>query len=76
MTASGKFTDAVAVGASIDLLTQYRAARNQLDASVLLLQRALDLHEQLSWGLDLENMVNEVGELKRAVSAHKCGRGA
>lgn len=58
-------------------LTPYRVARARLDASTELLTRALDLREQLQWGvLDADEAVHAVWQLKRDAIAHKRGRAA
>jgi hypothetical protein len=46
-------------------------ARARLDASVTLIGIALNLREQLWWGLETDDMVAEVNLLKYAVKAHK-----
>jgi hypothetical protein len=50
-----------------ELLEQHRAARRQLDETLELLDRALDLREQLQWQLDLDDMVEFVAQLRRDV---------
>jgi hypothetical protein len=48
------------------LTAELDAAKATLDRHVSLLQRSLDLHEQLQWGLlDLDDAVAAVAELKR-----------
>ena len=56
------------------LLTQYRSARDALNASVDLLCWAIDIREQLQFGLDLEDMQAEVAAFNRACEAHKARR--
>ena len=53
------------------LRSQYLSARDQLTASVLLLERCLDLKEQLEMRLDLELMQQTAAELVRDVDAYK-----
>jgi hypothetical protein len=52
------------------LWEQYREARNRLDATLDLLSRTLDLREQLQWSLDLDDMLEDVRRLRRAVEQH------
>jgi hypothetical protein len=52
--------------AKADLISELNAARDRLDARVALLNRALDLGEQLSWDLlDLDDARSMVAELRR-----------
>jgi hypothetical protein len=51
------------------LITQLNCSRARLDKSVKLLNWALDLREQLYFGLDLDDAVAEVERLKRAATA-------
>jgi hypothetical protein len=56
----------------VDLVAQLSIARDRLDRGVLLLNRALDLREQLAWGvLDMDVARDMVAEFKRAVGDHK-----
>jgi hypothetical protein len=48
-----------------DLISSLNAARDKLDARVALLNRALDLREELYFGLDLDQAVDAVRELRR-----------
>lgn len=57
-----------------ELVDQYRLSRERLDRSVSLLNHALDLHERLWFGLDLDDMRVEVDALKYAVKAHRWWR--
>ena len=57
-----------------DQVSQLDAARARLDASVLLLEHALDLREQLWWSIDLDDARAEVAALKYAVKAHRWWR--
>jgi hypothetical protein len=56
------------------LLTQYRSARDALDASLALLGWAIDLRERLTFGLDLEVMQAEVRDFNLACEAHRALR--
>jgi hypothetical protein len=47
------------------LLAQLDAARRRVDRATELLERSLDLRERLQWGLDLDDMVEEVRVFKR-----------
>ncbi len=69
MTVHVKVADADA-DAGHDLLARLDAARARLDASVLLLGQALDLREQLWWGIDLDDARDNVNAIKYAVKAH------
>jgi hypothetical protein len=42
------------------LLLRYRASRRRLNATLDLIDRAIDLREQLWFGLDLDHMREEV----------------
>jgi putative DNA primase/helicase len=53
--------------ATDELVAEYRAARLQVDASVEMLARGLDLLELLRCGLDLDEMVAEVDAFRREV---------
>jgi hypothetical protein len=56
----------------VDLVAQLAAIRGRLDRSTELLNRALDLHQQLAWGvLDLYDARDMVAQLKRDVAKHK-----
>jgi hypothetical protein len=57
-----------------DLLAQLDAARARLDASVLLLELALDLRALLWWQCDLDDAGADVNALKYAVQAHRWWR--
>ena len=57
-----------------DLVSQLDAARARLDASVLLLERALDLRQQLWWSIDLDDARADVAALKYAAKAHRWWR--
>jgi hypothetical protein len=51
-------------------------ARDRLDRAVELIEWAIDLHEQLTWGVfDMDDARNEVAKFKRAVEAHCRGNG-
>lgn len=64
--------DGTTPDATSSLVTQYRAARHQLNESVALLARAADLREKLWWGIyDLGDALADVAALRRAVAAHK-----
>jgi hypothetical protein len=57
------------------LLTQYRWARDALNASLELLRWSIDLREQLEWGvLDVDEARQAVAELNRACEQHKARR--
>ena len=51
------------------LRDQFRAARDRLDESVTLLERALDVLELFSWGVELDDARRLVAELRRDVRA-------
>jgi hypothetical protein len=55
--------------AEAQLLIRYRSSRGRLNGTLDLLDRALDLIEQLQWGLDLDLMVGEVAAFARACRA-------
>jgi hypothetical protein len=57
------------------LVTEYRSARDALNASLDLLKWSMDLREQLQWGVfDSDDAKAAVAELKRACEAHKARR--
>jgi hypothetical protein len=57
------------------LLTQYRSARDALNASLYLLRWSIDLREQLEWGVfDIDEAKAAVHAFKCACAAHKAGR--
>ena len=58
----------------VRLLRQYRNARDELNAGLALLERAINLREMLTFGLDLDDMAAEVAAFKRAANAHKAKR--
>jgi hypothetical protein len=63
---------AKSLNATSHLLTQYRNAREELNAGLALLQRAIDLRELLSWGvLDLDEAREEAPAFNRAADLHK-----
>ena len=51
---------------SVDIIAKLDAARATLDRDTKLIQWALDIREQLEFGLDLDLMAGEVAALKRA----------
>jgi hypothetical protein len=53
------------------LLDQYRTGRARLIASTLLLERALDLLELLTYGVDLDDASELVRDLVRDVDAER-----
>lgn len=57
-----------------NLLAQLDRARARLDASVLLLEQALDLRELLWWQCDLDDARADVNALKYAYKAHRWWR--
>lgn len=58
-----------------NLITEYRCARDDLNASLDLLTRSIDLREQLKWGVfDLEFAQAEVAAFKRACERHRAQR--
>ena len=58
-----------------NLITEYRCARDALNASLDLLTWSIDLREQLEWGvLDIDSARAEVGAFKRACERHKAHR--
>jgi hypothetical protein len=59
-----------------ELVDEYRVARNRLDRSTELLARSLDLREQLWFGLDLDDMRDEIDALELVAEAHKRRRAA
>lgn len=62
------------LNATNHLLTQYRNAREELNAGLDLLKRAIDLRELLQSGLDLDDMRDEVDAFNRACNLHKARR--
>jgi hypothetical protein len=56
------------------LLRQYRNARDELNAGLALLERAINLREMLEFGLDLDDVAAEVAAFNRAANAHKAKR--
>ena len=60
--------------ADIRLLGRYRSARDALNAGLALLGWAIDIREQLRFGLDLEDMQAEVAAFRRACEQHKARR--
>jgi hypothetical protein len=61
----GKLTHPRPRGGQQVLLMRYRAARGRLNATLDLIDRALDLRELLYCGLDLDDMVAEVAAFRR-----------
>jgi hypothetical protein len=58
-----------------NLITEYRSARDALNASLDLLCWSIDLREQLEWGvLDIEFARAEVAAFKRACERHNAHR--
>lgn len=53
------------------LLEEYRAARARLNTTLDLLERVMDLREQLGFGFDSDDMRDAAGELLREVRRHK-----
>ena len=63
------------VVAATDLLAQLAVARARLEATLDLLDRALDLREWLWFGtLDMDHARDLVGMLKRDVQVHRRSR--
>jgi hypothetical protein len=56
------------------LIAELDAARGQLNETLDLLNRALDLREQLWFGINLDDMAEAVAELRQATEAHKRAR--
>jgi hypothetical protein len=48
-----------------DLISELNRVRGRLDKRVALLNRALDLRQQLYFGIDLDDAVEAVAELRR-----------
>jgi hypothetical protein len=60
--------------AQLDLIARLNAARRQIDADTYFLNRALDIREQLRWGIfDLGEAIAEVGAFQRDCRAHMRG---
>ena len=45
--------------------------RDRVDLATSLMQRAIDLQEQLTWGLDLDHMRDEVSAFTRDVLTYR-----
>jgi hypothetical protein len=60
--------------ADIRHLGRYRSARDALNASLALLGGAIDIREQLRFGLDMDDMRAEVAAFNRACEQHKARR--
>jgi hypothetical protein len=60
---------------TIDVNAQLNLARSRIDRATALINRALDLREQLEWGIDLDVAAQEVADFTRDVTLHKRGAG-
>jgi hypothetical protein len=69
--ADNSFGDECLLDTPRDLIPQLNDARDRLDEEVDLMQRALDLREQLTWGLDLEILRDGVADWRREVEQRK-----
>jgi hypothetical protein len=53
------------------LLVRLDFARARLDRGVDLMERAIELRQQLQWGLDLDDMRDQVDAFKRDVATNR-----
>jgi hypothetical protein len=64
-------TQAVLPPRNNDRVVELDGARRRLDHGVDLMQEAIELRQQLYFGLDLDHAVELVEQFKRAVDAHR-----